>query len=312
MRGCPSGRFCLGGGGSTPRGGRGLLRGVVRVMRPDEEGEVSCDVGLDLEVIGPFSWIPESSDAPPRIFDAPESRKCGVYLFTVSTAEGFLIYWAGQTSQPVRTRLATHSREFLAGTYNVLDVSHLCEGKRTVLWKGLWWRKDSCERYEEYLLCAGRVAPLTLAQLRSTPPQAREVSNREQGQRGRVWRAEEASTGKRARAAQRSEHSAPHSARSRAGEPVVTTSVHLADLRRLSDEERSEKLKAVARATRNPPNREVRQINLEIRTHEDRFGFSSDELRRRLAAGEQRETDDVCRWLMLLALRERVEKALPR
>lgn len=170
MRGCPSGRFCLGGVGSTPRGGRGLLRGVFHVMRPDEEGEVSCDVGLDLEVIGPFSWIPESSDAPPRIFDAPESRKCGVYLFTVSTAEGFLIYWAGQTSQPVRTRLATHSREFLAGTYNVLDVSHLCEGKRTVLWKGLWWRKDSCERYEEYLLCAGRVAPLTLAQLRSTPP----------------------------------------------------------------------------------------------------------------------------------------------
>lgn len=168
MRGCPSGRFCLGGVGSTPRGGRGLLRGVFHVMRPDEEGEVSCDVGLDLEVIGPFSWIPESSDAPPRIFDAPESRKCGVYLFTVSTAEGFLIYWAGQTSQPVRTRLATHSREFLAGTYNVLDVSHLCEGRRTVLWKGLWWRKDSCERYEEYLLCAGRVAPLTLAQLRST------------------------------------------------------------------------------------------------------------------------------------------------
>lgn len=123
---------------------------------------------LDVEAIGPFSWIPGAPDAPPRIFDVPESRKCGVYLFTVPTAEGCLAYWVGQTSQPVRTRLATHSREFLAGTYNVLDVSHLREGRRTVVWRGLWWRKGSCERYEEYLLSAGQVAPLTLAQLRAT------------------------------------------------------------------------------------------------------------------------------------------------
>lgn len=37
-----------------------------------------------------------------------------------------------------------------------------------MLWRGLWWRKDSADRYEEYLLSAGKVAPLTLTQLRAT------------------------------------------------------------------------------------------------------------------------------------------------
>lgn len=123
---------------------------------------------MELEVIGPFSWLSSSADAPPRIFDVSASTKCGVYLFTVPMAKSRLIYWVGQTSQPVRARLATHSREFLAGTYNVLDMAELREGKRTVLWQGLWWRKDSADRYEEYLLNAGKVAPLTLEQLQVT------------------------------------------------------------------------------------------------------------------------------------------------
>lgn len=123
---------------------------------------------LELEAIGPYSWIPASADAPPRIFDVPAAKQCGVYLFTVPTAEGPLVYWVGQTSQPVRARLATHSREFLAGTYNVLDVAALRRAQRKVLWKGLWWRKDSVDRYEEYLLAAGKVGPLTLEQLRAT------------------------------------------------------------------------------------------------------------------------------------------------
>jgi len=123
---------------------------------------------LELETIGPFSWISSCVDSPPRVFDVSASSKCGVYLFTVPTTKGHLIYWVGQTSQPVRARLTTHSREFLAGTYNILDMAELREGKRTVLWRGLWWRKDSADRYEEYLLNAGQVAPLTLTQLRAT------------------------------------------------------------------------------------------------------------------------------------------------
>lgn len=123
---------------------------------------------MELDILGPFSWIPRAPSSPPRIFDAPESKTCGIYLFTVPGDEGLHIYWVGQTSQPVRTRIATHSREFLAGTYNILDVDKLRAGERAVLWKGLWWRKDSADRYEEYLLRAGEVAPLVLSQLRST------------------------------------------------------------------------------------------------------------------------------------------------
>lgn len=123
---------------------------------------------VDLHVAGPFSWIRSAINDPPRVFDAPESKVCGVYLFAVIAAEGDLIYWVGQTSLPVRRRLATHSREFLAGTYNILDVQNLRALQRVVAWRGLWWRRDSVDRYEEYLLRAGEIAPLTLAQLRAT------------------------------------------------------------------------------------------------------------------------------------------------
>nr|PZN13897.1 MAG: hypothetical protein DIU78_26770 [Pseudomonadota bacterium] len=92
---------------------------------------------LELEAVGPFSWI-ASDGSPPRLFDVPEGRKCGIYLFTVPTAEGNSIYWVGQTSQPIRSRLATHSREFLAGTYNVLDVADLHVGKRTKWLRSRW------------------------------------------------------------------------------------------------------------------------------------------------------------------------------
>ena len=53
---------------------------------------------MELEVIGPFSWLSSSADAPPRIFDVSASTKCGVYLFTVPMAKSHLIYWVGQTS----------------------------------------------------------------------------------------------------------------------------------------------------------------------------------------------------------------------
>lgn len=56
----------------------------------------------------------------------------------------------------------------MAGTYNVLDVKDLRQGIRSVLWQGLWWRKGSVDRYEEYLNNAGTVAHFTLAQLRAT------------------------------------------------------------------------------------------------------------------------------------------------
>ena len=142
------------------------------MRKPDSERALpllgSLPSALELPVVGPFSWIPSSADDSPRVFDVPESRKCGLYLFAVSASAGELIYWVGQTSQPVRTRLATHSREFLAGTYNILDISKLRACQRHVVWQGLWWRKDSPDRFEEYLLRAGDIAPLTLAQLRAT------------------------------------------------------------------------------------------------------------------------------------------------
>jgi len=41
-----------------------------------------------------------------------------------------------------------------------------------------------------------------------------------------------------------------------------------------------------------------------IRAFEMRYEMTSDELRRRLASGDQAETAEICEWLLLLAARE--------
>jgi hypothetical protein len=122
---------------------------------------------MRVEVLGPFAWLKSEGDHTPWLFDAPEARRCGVYLMTAATQAGWIIFWVGQTSRPFRERFATHSREFLAGTYNVLDATELQTGRRTVRWYGLWWRKGSPERYDEYLAQAGDVAVHTRALLRA-------------------------------------------------------------------------------------------------------------------------------------------------
>lgn len=116
---------------------------------------------MQLSVTGPFGWLPSSDYFLPRVFDVPEGRARGVYLFTVPADTGQLIYWVGQTTQPFQTRLRDHVRQYFAGTYSVLDPDGLAKCQRVVLWKGMWFRKDAADRFEEYLDAAGNIAAHT-------------------------------------------------------------------------------------------------------------------------------------------------------
>lgn len=82
--------------------------------------------------------------------------------------------------------------------------------------------------------------------------------------------------------------------------------IRISEIGRLPTAERAADIRTLSVATQRPLNGEVKNLEREIRAYEARHGFSSKELRQRLAEGRIEETEDVCRWLMRLKLRDRL------
>ena len=82
--------------------------------------------------------------------------------------------------------------------------------------------------------------------------------------------------------------------------------LRLAELRGLSSDAAS----ARVRILQNPQslNGESREIADSIAAYETRYEMSSDEMRRRLKDLKLEHTADICRWQMLLEMRDRVAK----
>ena len=82
--------------------------------------------------------------------------------------------------------------------------------------------------------------------------------------------------------------------------------LRLSELKHLTPEHRRARVSQLSQATQKPVNGEVNDLDREIAGYEARFGMSSDAMRSQLAEGELEETEEVCRWLMRLTLRERL------
>jgi hypothetical protein len=96
------------------------------------------------------------------------------------------------------------------------------------------------------------------------------------------------------------------------GNKMGTEAIRLSELSKLGATEKDSKLRKLMGATRRPPNGELAALDGRIREYEARAGYDSGTLKRRLASGEIAETADVCDWLMLLDLRERVGSVISR
>ncbi len=100
---------------------------------------------IEIEWLGPFGW-PKFDDklkALPKI--------SGVYLLTVEYQIGYLIYAAGITRRPMLNRFREHTREYMNGVYNVLDIVAMKSGFRKEVWHGFWMtKKRSQEKVLEY------------------------------------------------------------------------------------------------------------------------------------------------------------------
>jgi len=75
--------------------------------------------------------------------------------------------------------------------------------------------------------------------------------------------------------------------------------------------EQRQALEELVRDSRSLPNGEVTELDAKIRAYEDRFGFDSKTLLERVKSGEQRETWDICQWMMTLELRDSIAAKRP-
>ena len=84
---------------------------------------------VDLFWGGPYQW--------PNIRQkSPLDKVSGVYMLTVESEGGYLIYGVGITTRPVRQRFNEHRRAMLTGKYTLFDLSFLRLGIRKEIWHG--------------------------------------------------------------------------------------------------------------------------------------------------------------------------------
>ena len=98
-----------------------------------------------IEWLGPYGWPKLEGDLP----SIPEVS--GVYLMTVEHQHDYLIYAAGLSRRPMPVRFREHTREYMNGIYNVLDITSMKKGIRKEVWHGFWMtKKRSPQKQKEY------------------------------------------------------------------------------------------------------------------------------------------------------------------
>lgn len=132
-----------------------------------EQPEVPPSRQFEVEVQGPFAWLPSALQGDRWLFTAPERKQAGIYLWAVPYSGSSLVCWVGYTSRPFEKRFQEHTRSYLAGTYTILDHEALLAGRRVEWWHGMWTRAASMERVDDYLVRAGELAAKTRSLLQT-------------------------------------------------------------------------------------------------------------------------------------------------
>jgi hypothetical protein len=67
------------------------------------------------------------------VFKAAAASSPGIYLWTVDTKDGHLIYYVGETGSAFRQRVRQHWCAQMAGMYHIYDLEQFALGHKHVL-----------------------------------------------------------------------------------------------------------------------------------------------------------------------------------
>jgi hypothetical protein len=96
---------------------------------------------ISIEWHGPYSFVDCEAE---NIFGHALGSKAGIYLFTIPYNGKFLVYYVGETGASFANRLLQHVQNYLNGFYRVFEPSEFSQGKKVLIWGGMWKanRKD--------------------------------------------------------------------------------------------------------------------------------------------------------------------------
>jgi hypothetical protein len=112
---------------------------------------------LDLHFDGPFSWRTDTSAR--CIFSETTAKHKGLYLWTIPLPEGHLVYYIGETGRSFASRHKEHLREHMAGFYHLFEPTALADGRKQLLWNGMYGRKTR-ESLQDLFSRWGELAPV--------------------------------------------------------------------------------------------------------------------------------------------------------
>lgn len=91
---------------------------------------------VDLAFSGPFAWLP--GGPVPSLCEVPVGDSQGLYVWTVPTPGGELIYYVGETGRSFARRMQEHLSEQLSGRYRLYEPGVFVQGQKMLLWRGVY------------------------------------------------------------------------------------------------------------------------------------------------------------------------------
>ncbi len=85
---------------------------------------------------GPFGWFDDAGIPP--LDQASAGRGRGVYLWTIPTELGELVYYVGETKRSFAKRMKEHLEKQLSGMYHIYEPTLFASGVKRVLWNGMY------------------------------------------------------------------------------------------------------------------------------------------------------------------------------
>ena len=93
---------------------------------------------IELKFSGPYAWLPGLS--APSLGEVELGTSPGIYLWTVPSTVGELVYYVGETSRSFARRMDEHLAEQLSGRYRIYKPEAFLRGEKDLLWRGVYGR----------------------------------------------------------------------------------------------------------------------------------------------------------------------------
>ena len=93
---------------------------------------------IELKFSGPYAWLPGLS--VPSLAEVEVGTNPGIYLWTVPSTVGELVYYVGETARGFARRMDEHLSEQLSGRYRIYKPEAFLRGEKDLLWRGVYGR----------------------------------------------------------------------------------------------------------------------------------------------------------------------------